>query len=250
MQFHRFYDEHGSVAFSRSAEMAHCDRWQSRLRRKTAATSARPSVATRPSARSARASGGVVCMTDRREQVSIMSCSQPMRIKRCRILGDVVPVRERGASAFSYARSEVILHQDDSANAVAQGGLVQLELPGADRHGFERPVPVTYWMNRLQNIDPRFPLFASLNPWTPPARPGLGRYEYEHPCFRATPLRTACIGDDQGAATRGTAVPIADLVSTKMVSNRAFAWRGRSAWSLPGWRSIAIAFEHSESVAA
>jgi predicted NAD/FAD-binding protein len=39
-------------------------------------------------------------------------------------------------------------------------------------------------MNRLQNIDPKIPLFASLNPWTPPATDlVLGRYEYEHPVF-------------------------------------------------------------------
>jgi predicted NAD/FAD-binding protein len=43
---------------------------------------------------------------------------------------------------------------------------------------------VTYWMNRLQNLDPTFPLFVSLNPHRDPD-PDLvyGRFEYSHPRF-------------------------------------------------------------------
>ena len=45
---------------------------------------------------------------------------------------------------------------------------------------------LTYWMNRLQNIDPKKPVFITLNPETPPA-PGLTFHEYsfDHPQFDA-----------------------------------------------------------------
>ena len=43
---------------------------------------------------------------------------------------------------------------------------------------------LTYWMNRLQNIDAATPLFVTLNPQRDPA-PDLtfGEYEYAHPFF-------------------------------------------------------------------
>ena len=45
-------------------------------------------------------------------------------------------------------------------------------------------VAVTYWMNRLQGIDPACPLFVSLNPLADPA-PGteIARFDYRHPVF-------------------------------------------------------------------
>jgi predicted NAD/FAD-binding protein len=45
-------------------------------------------------------------------------------------------------------------------------------------------VAVTYWMNRLQAIDPAYPLFVTLNPTHEPA-PGtiFGRWEFDHPQF-------------------------------------------------------------------
>jgi predicted NAD/FAD-binding protein len=46
----------------------------------------------------------------------------------------------------------------------------------------ERSVFVTYWMNRLQGIDPAHPLFVTLNPPREPARgTTIGEYVYHHP---------------------------------------------------------------------
>src|SRR5262249_32499402 len=48
----------------------------------------------------------------------------------------------------------------------------------------EAAVSLTYWMNRLQNIDPRIPLFVSLNPRTPPPPElPIASLDYEHPLF-------------------------------------------------------------------
>jgi predicted NAD/FAD-binding protein len=48
----------------------------------------------------------------------------------------------------------------------------------------DRACAVTYWMNRLQNIDYDKPLFVTLNPPFEP-RPELtfARFNYEHPQF-------------------------------------------------------------------
>jgi len=47
---------------------------------------------------------------------------------------------------------------------------------------------VTYWMNRLQGIDPADPLFVTLNPPREPAKM-LGYYLYQHPLLDAAATR-------------------------------------------------------------
>ena len=48
---------------------------------------------------------------------------------------------------------------------------------------------VSYWMNRLQNIDTSMPLFVTLNPLQPPrADKTFGHYVYDHPQFDAAAL--------------------------------------------------------------
>lgn len=49
--------------------------------------------------------------------------------------------------------------------------------------GGRRPVPVTYWMNRLQHPPNREPLFVTLNPVHPPAADTVIKHMcYDHPC--------------------------------------------------------------------
>jgi len=93
--------------------------------------------------------------------------------------------RERAIlGAFAYSTNRAVLHSDarlmprrrhlwSSWNYVAPRGL-----------GPERPVPVTYWMNRLQNIDPRHDVFVTLNPGREPAASRVARaFSYRHPIF-------------------------------------------------------------------
>ena len=62
-------------------------------------------------------------------------------------------------------------------------------LGGRDAGG-ERAVSVTYWMNRLQNLDARNDYFVSLNPLREPAPAAVLReLEYAHPVFDAAALR-------------------------------------------------------------
>ncbi len=96
--------------------------------------------------------------------------------------------RERDLlGSFGYSTNEVWLHEDaglmprrrsvwSSWNYVAEAD---------DR---ERPVSVTYWMNRLQNLPQQRPLFVSVNPGRTPGH-ALDRFSFEHPMFDAAAIR-------------------------------------------------------------
>lgn len=110
-----------------------------------------------------------------------------------RLLRDPDEEERRQLGAFSYQRNEVVLHRDaelmprrrsvwSSWNYLAEGETA------------DRRVAVSYWMNRLQGIDERFPLFVSLNPPEPPAAGSVfGQWSYDHPVFDA-----AAIGAQSG----------------------------------------------------
>jgi predicted NAD/FAD-binding protein len=100
------------------------------------------------------------------------------------LLQDATPQERRCLGAIRYERNRAVLHSDmtlmpkrqrawSSWNYVASSG-------GAD----DQQVCLTYWMNMLQNIDRRFPLFVTLNPHrAPEAGTQYAAFEYEHPVF-------------------------------------------------------------------
>ena len=52
------------------------------------------------------------------------------------------------------------------------------------KKSYNDKVNVTYWMNNLQNIDMKFPLFLSLNPDVyPDSNLIIDEFTYEHPIF-------------------------------------------------------------------
>ena len=88
---------------------------------------------------------------------------------------------------FAYSSNEVWLHADatlmprrrqvwSSWNYVAES---------KDR---DQPVSVTYWMNRLQNLQENQPLFVSVNPGSTPAA-AMQRFTFEHPMYDAAAIR-------------------------------------------------------------
>ncbi|WP_424360735.1 NAD(P)/FAD-dependent oxidoreductase [Methylocystis parvus] len=97
------------------------------------------------------------------------------------MLADPSAEETRLLSCFKYSRNETILHGDarlmpklrsiwSSWNYLASG-------PDA-------PLCVTYWMNRLQGLEPSTPLFVTLNAMTPPREDLIyRRFVYEHPIF-------------------------------------------------------------------
>lgn len=85
--------------------------------------------------------------------------------------------------AFRYQPNRAVLHRDPALmpkrhRAWAAWNYLAANTDKADR------VSVTYWMNKLQGIDPLHPFFVTLNPLRDPA-PDLtiAEFLYEHPVF-------------------------------------------------------------------
>ena len=100
------------------------------------------------------------------------------------MLSDAEPAEAEVLGAFRSTRNTAVLHSDSrlmpkrksvwsSWNYISDGA-------GDNKHS----LCVTYWMNRLQNLDPALPLFVTLNPCRkvlPEAI--LGEFHYSHPLF-------------------------------------------------------------------
>ena len=101
--------------------------------------------------------------------------------------------------AMSYQPNLAVLHRDPalmprrrrawaSWNYIAEGAVSPRGAESANDHG-KRGASVTYWMNRLQKLDPDCPLFVSLNPLRAPRDElTIGAFEYSHPAFDAAAL--------------------------------------------------------------
>ena len=65
--------------------------------------------------------------------------------------------------SIRYQRNLAILHSDPSMMPKRKPCWASW-VYHSDGDGDEPEISVTYWMNRLQGIDQRYPLFVSLNP--------------------------------------------------------------------------------------
>jgi len=105
-----------------------------------------------------------------------------------RLLPDPDADEQALLGSFGYSRNLAVLHSDPALMPRRQAVWSAWNYL-ADRR---RPdaLCVSYWMNRLQDLDPRTPLFVTLNPLVPPRPEHLLRTEvYEHPLFDAAALR-------------------------------------------------------------
>jgi predicted NAD/FAD-binding protein len=103
------------------------------------------------------------------------------------MLRDADPRERDILGAINYSPNKVYLHRDvrlmpKRRHAWASWNFLRWQREGDAMND----VAVTYWMNRLQGIDPDKPLFVSLNPPFEPA-PELtfGHYLCEHPQYNA-----------------------------------------------------------------
>lgn len=101
---------------------------------------------------------------------------------------DATAEETRLLAAIRYRGNDVYLHRDTRfmpKRRAAWAAWNVLRDSGAP----DRPLTVTYWMNRLQGIDETFPLFITLNPVEPPpAHLTFGRYHYAHPQYDAAAM--------------------------------------------------------------
>jgi uncharacterized protein len=102
------------------------------------------------------------------------------------MLGDATPAEREILGAIHFQPNRAVLHRDPGLmpNARKVWSSWNCFADGDDAGG--RVVSLTYWMNRLQNIDAARPVFVSLNPRREP-RPHLtfASFDYEHPLFDA-----------------------------------------------------------------
>jgi len=101
------------------------------------------------------------------------------------LLADAEPHERALLGAFRCQPNRAVLHGDPDLmprrrSVWASWNYLAPE-PDAARRG---AVAVTYWMNRLQNLDPALDLFVTLNPpRAPRAALVYGSFDYDHPVF-------------------------------------------------------------------
>jgi predicted NAD/FAD-binding protein len=115
------------------------------------------------------------------------------------VLADAGPAERDILSAIRYGENRVFLHRDERLmprRKAAWSAWNVLDWRGQDE------IAVTYWMNALQGVDRRYPLFVSLNPpFEPLARLTFASFRYRHPQYDAAALAAqARLGEIQGLA--------------------------------------------------
>ncbi|MEI9996434.1 MAG: FAD-dependent oxidoreductase [Rhizomicrobium sp.] len=100
-----------------------------------------------------------------------------------RLLGDA-DVRERDAlGAFRYQKNTAVLHRDAAVMPKNRRCWASWNY-ASDGQGEEPALSMTYWMNRLQGIPDKTPLFVTLNPKTPIAAEKIFDVaQFDHPVF-------------------------------------------------------------------
>ncbi len=97
----------------------------------------------------------------------------------------------RVLGAISYQPNLAVLHRDPSLMPRRRRAWASWNYlaEGAGHGESGRGVCVTYWMNRLQKLDARVPLFVSLNPVRAPRSDlTIAAFEYQHPAFDTAAL--------------------------------------------------------------
>lgn len=94
--------------------------------------------------------------------------------------------RQAALQDIRYRPNQIYLHRDPGlmpSRKAAWASWNVLKQEGPD-------ICLSYWMNRLQNIDPAYPVFVTLNPMRPPREGSVfERFEKAHPQFDAAAAR-------------------------------------------------------------
>lgn len=86
--------------------------------------------------------------------------------------------------AFRYTANSAVLHSDASLMPRRRRIWSSWNYTGDQNSAEKQPLCVTYWMNKLQSIDEKYPLFVTLNPTKPIAAEKIIKViDYEHPLF-------------------------------------------------------------------
>lgn len=99
------------------------------------------------------------------------------------MLKDATPQEKSVLGAFRYQRNVAYLHKDDSVMPKRKACWASWVYHHEDSDK-RNVIPVTYWMNLLQNIDNNYPTFVTLNPIKPIAKEHIfDEHVYYHPIY-------------------------------------------------------------------
>jgi uncharacterized protein len=101
-----------------------------------------------------------------------------------RMLGDADEMETRILGGFRYTDNVAVLHSDARLMPKRKAVWSSWNYIGGRRENDSAPLCVTYWMNRLQNLPERHPLFVTLNACRDIREESvIGTYHYTHPLF-------------------------------------------------------------------
>jgi len=106
-----------------------------------------------------------------------------------RLLADA-DSQERGVlGSVKYQANQIVVHTDESFMPRARSAWSSWNYMTGRGEPGQRPVSVSYWLNRLQPLPFRRTLVETLNPLREPAAGSvLARFQYSHPVFDAPAL--------------------------------------------------------------
>lgn len=100
------------------------------------------------------------------------------------LLADADLSETRLLGAFRYTENLAVLHDDPGLMPKRRHVWASWNYIGTAEDEPERALCVSYWMNRLQGLDRRHPLFVTLNPGRMPRPASIKRsFVYSHPVF-------------------------------------------------------------------
>lgn len=107
------------------------------------------------------------------------------------MLADATARERQLLGAIRYEHNHAVLHKDDTLMPKRKRAWASWNYISQTGDCDTRLVCLTYWMNMLQNIERRFPVFVTLNPHREP-KPGsvVARIDYEHPVFDQAALHS------------------------------------------------------------
>jgi predicted NAD/FAD-binding protein len=103
---------------------------------------------------------------------------------------DAAPSEHRLLSAFGFQDNLAVLHRDPAFMPRRRGAWASWNYlaDGRDPQDRAKPVSLTYWMNRLQNLRTTEPVFVTLNPAREP-RGATTAFTYAHPRYDLEAVR-------------------------------------------------------------
>lgn len=102
------------------------------------------------------------------------------------MLGDATGMEKAILGDIQYRPNRVVLHRDARFMPKRKKAWAAWNTLRDSNKGDDSDLTLTYWMNKLQNIDNDYPLFVTLNPTQEPD-PSLvfGEWSFEHPQYDA-----------------------------------------------------------------